>query len=220
MKKTLFTLLVLLLPTVISAQHFHLKLGGGIASHIKGSQSIGAFKIGIGYEYELSQKWTILSSLVAYGKGWKEKDQVVNYYDDNHELVYNDDGSIRTGIKNRTTTANYLEIPVVFNYYLRTGESRYVVFSAGPYIACGISGKQKTKGDTEEYMGRRLYYESKTFKEHGVHRFDTGLTAGLGYQFPAHITLGVEADFGLTKFNTEGDRNLTVLVALSYQFGL
>ena len=209
---------MLLCAATASAQHFHLKLGGGIASHLKDTKNIGAFKIGIGYEYELSQKWTIMPSLVAYGKGWKEKDQVVNYYDDNHELVYNDDGTVRTGLKNRTTTANYLEVPVVFNYYLRTGESRYVVFSAGPYIACGISGKQKTKGDAEEYMGRKLYYEKKTFKELGVHRFEAGVTAGVGYQFPIHITAGVEMDYGLTKFNTAGRHNFTLLFALSYQF--
>ena len=218
MKKTIFFLVLTLCCTALHAQHFHLRLGGGLASHLSGGQNIGAFKIGLGYEYEINQHWTILPSLVAYGKGWKGKDQIVNYYDDNHELVYNDDGTVRQGVKNRTTTANYLEVPVVFNYYLRTGESRYVVFSAGPYVAVGISGRQKTKGDTDEYQGRRLYYEKKTFKEHGAHRLDAGLTAGLGYQFPIGLTLGVEADLGVLKFNTAGDRNLSLLIALSYQF--
>lgn len=65
------------------------------------------------------------------------------------------------GIKNRTATQNYIEVPLLFSYYWRMGESRYVVLSAGPYVAYGVGGKQKTKGDTEQSGVERYFTRIK-----------------------------------------------------------
>ena len=85
-------------------------------------------------------------------------------------------------------------------------------------MAYGLGGKQTTRGDVGQIGSRKLYYDTQTFKEHGTHRFDGGLTIGLGYQLPSHLTLGIETDLGLTKFNATGDRNVTALATLTYQF--
>lgn len=218
MKKTLFLLALCFVALSAAAQNVQFKIGGGFASHYgSSSQLVGAFKVGVGYEIEFNQHFTFTPTLSVYGKGWKDPNQRVFVYDDNHQQVFDESGNPRTSIKNRTTTANYVEIPLLFSYYLRTGESRYVVFSAGPYVACGISGKQKTKGDAETTGSNKLYYEEKTFNEQGVHRFDAGVQAIVGYAFPSGVTLGLEADFGVTKFNADGDRNLSALISLGYR---
>lgn len=219
MRKIQLFFALLLAALTAGAQNVQFKLGGGFSSHFDSeSQLVGAFKIGVGYEWEFNQHFTFMPTLSVYGKGWKDPNQRVFVYDDNGQQRFDEvTGQPLTSIRNRTTTANYVELPLLFSYYLRTGESRYVVFSAGPYVACGISGKQKTKGDGEKPGSEKLYYEGKTFNEVGTHRFDAGIQTMVGYAFPSGFTLGVEADFGLTKFNTAGDRNVSALISLGYK---
>ncbi|MBR1732664.1 MAG: PorT family protein [Alloprevotella sp.] len=219
-RHTLLTILAAALTTLpCTAQNWQLKIGGGLSTVSRDAAPVGAFKGGIGYEVEFDQHWTLTPALCIYGKGWKNHNQTVFLYDEEGQQLYDEEGQPRTGIKNRTTTANYLELPLLFNYYARLSEGHYLVFSAGPYAAVGLSGKQKTKGDTEQQEGgRRFYYETRTFKESGTHRFEAGLTAGIGYQLPSHMTVGIEADYGLTKFNDRGLHNIAALLTLAYQF--
>ena len=189
-----------------------------MATHYNNATPIGSFKAGLGVEFELSQSLTFAPSLVFYAKGWKNHNQRVYFRNDDGSQALDKDGNPITGIRNRTTTANYLELPLVFNYYFRLSAGHYIVASAGPYVAYGLGGKQTTRGDVGQIGSRKLYYDTQTFKEHGTHRFDGGLTIGLGYQLPSHLTLGIETDLGLTKFNAAGDRNVTALVTLTYQF--
>jgi len=200
------------------AQRLQGKLGGGFATHYSGAQVIGAFKAGIGVEFELDQHFTLSPALLVYGKGWKNKNQTVYVYDEDKNLVYDDAGEPLTVVKQRSTSANYLELQVLANYFFYLPRNYYFYVSAGPYAAYGLSGKQKTKGDGEAEEAEKLYYESKTFKEQGVKRFDAGLTLGAGIQFPSHLMLGVESDLGLLKFNDDGDRNLTFILSLTYAF--
>lgn len=214
-------ILVLMLCAAVGvqAQNVQFKVGGGFSSHYDGSsQLVGAFKVGVGYEWEFNQHWTFTPTLSVYGKGWKDPNQRVFVYDDSGNQRFDEEtGEPLTSIRNRTTTANYVEVPLLFSYYFRTGESRYVVLSAGPYVAYGISGKQKTKGDAERPGSEKLYYEDKTFDEKGVYAFDAGVQVMAGYAFPSGFTLGVEADFGVTKFNKAGDRNVSALISLGYK---
>ena len=211
--------LLLLLAMPAAAQHLQMKIGGGFASHHSDAKLVGAFKAGLGYEIELSQHLTVTPWLTAYAKGWKDKDQVVKYYDEQGNPILNADGTQRTGIKSRTTSANYLEVPVLFNYYLRLDESRYVVLSAGPYAALGINGQSKKRvAMPNKKVVAKCFITTPTFKGAGIHRFDAGLTVGVGYQFPTHITVGVETDFGLLSFDKSGARNVSGLITLGYQF--
>lgn len=201
-----------------TAQNLQFKFGGGLASHYGTSEAVGAFKVGVGYEIEFDQHWTFTPGLAIYGKGWKDPNQSVYVFDEKGNQLFDEEtGEPIMGIMNRSATQNYLQLPLLFSYYLRTGESRYVVFSAGPYVAYGITGKQKTKGDTERPGAERFYYEKKTFNEPGIHRFDAGIQAMVGYQFPMGMTLGIEADFGLAKFNTAGRRNISGLISIGYK---
>lgn len=213
-------LLALLLPLGhAQAQTFNFQIGGGLSTHYgSSSQAVGAYKIGVGYEWELGQHWAFSPSLQFYGKGWKDPNEQVYVFDDDHKQLFDEEtGEPLTGTMNRSATKNYLELPLLITYYLRTGESRYWVFRAGPYLAYGVGGKQKTKGDAQQTGVNRYYYEQKTFNEPGTHRFDFGLQTFVGYQFPSSFTLGLEADWGLIKWNTAGKRNLSALISLGYK---
>lgn len=219
MKKKILFILLSLIPTMLSAQNLHLKLGGGFSSHYGSAQVIGAFKIGLGYEIEFNQHWSFTPGLEVYGKGWKDPNQTVYVFDQEGNQMFDEEtGEPLLGIKNRSATQNYLELPLLFNYYWRLGESRYIMLSAGPYVAYGIGGKQKTKGDTEQSGAERYFYENKTFDEPHTHRFDYGVQTFVGYQFPSSITVGVEADWGIGNFNAAGSRNVSALISLGYKF--
>lgn len=209
--------LLLALPLMAAAQSVHFKLGGGLSSHYGSAEAVGAYKIGVGYEVELGQKWAITPGIEFYGKGWKDPDVLQPALDTDGNPVVNDAGEQMYATVNRTATQYYLQVPVLVSYFHRTGEARYVVFSAGPYFAYGVGGKRKTKGDTRFAGAERYYYETKTFDEAGTHRFDCGLQLFAGYQFANGFTVGLEADFGLCKFNSAGDRNLSGLISLGYK---
>lgn len=99
-----------------AAQNLMLKVGGGLASHYKDCRPVGAFKLGLGYEFELDQHWTVEPSLVFYGKGWKEPDEQVAIRDDEGEQLYDEEGNPLVGVRSTSATANYIELPVVVHY--------------------------------------------------------------------------------------------------------
>lgn len=215
------TLLIALLSAAaatLPAQNLLLRLGGGLASQGSDARPVGAFQIGVGYEYEFDQHWTFAPSLVFYGKGWKEADRLVPVLDDNGQPVLDEEGEPAQSIMDRSATANYLALPLTFNCYLRTGTSGYVVLTAGPYVACGLNGKIKTRGDGREPGSRKMYYEDKTFDSPGTRRFDAGITFGGGYQFRGGITVGLQGDFSLTRFAAGAGRNRSGLITLAYNF--
>ena len=218
-RKIISTLFLLAVMVTASAQTLQLRAGGGFASQYSDKKVVGAFKFGVGFEYEFDQHWAINPSLNLQGKGWKDKDVFVNDLDESGVPKKDDEGNLIMSRMGRSTTANYLELPVLMNYYLRTGEKQYVVISAGPYVACGLWGKEETKGDGRRQGSEKLYYDRNTFEKQGAHRFDAGIQTALGYQFSVGITLGVEADFGLTDFSSSSGKNVSGLVFLTYNFG-
>ncbi|HRF85401.1 MAG TPA: porin family protein [Alloprevotella sp.] len=213
------TVLLLVFAGSAAAQQIGFRIGGGLASHYSDSRPVGAFKLGVGCEVEFDQHWTLTPSLLFAARGWKDPDRTVAVLDDDGEPVLDEEGRPVTGVMSRSATANYLELPVLLSYYLRLGPSRYIVLSTGPYAAVGITGKARTKGDGERAGSEKFFYEGKTFDEPGTHRFDAGWQVHAGYQFPSGLTVGVEADFGLLRFNAAGARNVAGLLTLAYRLG-
>lgn len=206
-------------PLLANAQTFQLKAGGGLSSCFKDSRAVGAYKLGVGYEYEFDQQWTFSPFLSFYGKGFQLPDETVAIKDEEGEPVVDPEtGAPLTGIKHTSTTANYLELALPFNYYLRTGEARYLVFSAGPFAAVGVAGKQTVKGDTDRQGAERFFTETKTFDLAGTHRFDAGLQASVAYQLSRRWVLGAEGNFSLTRFSVAGERLVSGLITLTYRF--
>lgn len=205
----------------LSAQQVYLNIGGGFSSTLKDNRCVGAFKAGVAYELEFNQHWAFAPGLLFYGKGWKEKDRTVPFLTPDGQPEFDEDGNQRMGVMSRSVSANYLEIPLLMKCYIRTGNepSRYLIAALGPYVAYGLNGKIKTKGDTSRPGSEKLYYESKTFSTEGYHRFDLGLQAMIGYQCTRNLTIGIEADLGLLHVNTTGMRTVSGLISLSYRLG-
>lgn len=124
----------------------------------------------------------------------------------------------------RSYAANYIQLDAPFNYYIRQGESRYITLTAGPWLAVGIAGNRTTEGDGSQPLGRKTRYTDSTFKLDGAHRFDCGLKAGVGYQFPSSLTINLEGELGLLKtnkptpdFGNRSGRNAALMLTLSYK---
>lgn len=218
----LFTLAAVLTgAATLSAQQFYLNIGGGLSSERRDNRCVGAFKAGVAYEYEFNQHWTFSPALLFCGKGWKEKDREVPFLTPDGKPEYDEQGNQRMSVMSRSVSANYLEIPLMVRCYLRTGNEpdRYLILGMGPYVACGLNGKIKTKGDTSRPGSEKIYYDTPTFRTEGYHRFDMGLQAMLGYQCTRHLTIGIEAELGLLRVNSSGARTEAGLISLSYRLG-
>ena len=219
--RKIFILLAIIIATISAkAQSFQFEIGGGLAKHYGPSKVVGAYKIGAGYEYELNQKWTLNPQIAFYGKGWKKPDETMLVFNEDGSPMMNEEtGEQYTSTKSVSSTAYYIEIPLLVNYYIRTAPLQYIVISAGPYAAIGVGGKQKTKGDSDAVGAQRLYYTNKTFDIDGAHRFDAGLQIGAGYEFANGLTLGAEADFGFLNVKRGGSKNVSALISLTYKLG-
>lgn len=199
------------------AQFVVAKVGGGLASAYGSVRAVGAYKAGVAYEYEIGGNWSLEGGLFYNGKGYKEKDKTVSIFDDAGVPVLDDNGNQRTGKMNRTVNAQYISLPVVFHYYCELTPQKYLVFTAGPYAAYGVGGKDKTKGDASLSDYKRYYSDRNTFSVSGTKRFDLGLEVGLGYQWTQALTVAAEADFGMLRMRPSR-RNLSAMLTLSYRF--
>lgn len=219
MMRTLFTLLLLTLSTALSAQHWQLHAGGGLATQLRGGQVVGAYRFGVGYEHEFDQHWTIAPALLVSGKGWKDDDRLTRVIDDETGApAVTEEGTPVYSTMGRKATATYLEAVIPINYYLRTGTARYVVLAAGPYLALGLGGNTETRGDGSAEGSAKLYYEHNTFGASGIRRFDLGLYGFAGYQFASGLSAGISADLGALRVRKSGPRNAAALVSLTYTF--
>ncbi|MBR4297658.1 MAG: PorT family protein [Bacteroidaceae bacterium] len=200
------------------AQHIQLKAGGGLSKLDSQSSAVPAWRLGAGYEFEFDQHWTFSPALLFAIKGWESPDEIVYKKDDSGNILVDPEtGNPLTGVKNTETVTYHVELPLLFNYYLRTKERQYVVFSAGPYVAYGISGKTKVKGDTDRQGAERFYYDYNPFSDGDAKRFEAGVQVGVGYQFSNGITAGVDLNYAFTK--VIGNRKpVSALLSFSYMF--
>ena len=183
------------------AQYLQVKAGGGLSTLYSGARAVGAYKFGVGYEYELGQRWSIAPALTFSGKGWKDPDRAVHLTDDDDRPLYNDDGTPRYGVMSRSAAACYLQLPVLLCYYHRLGPGRYILLGGGPYAALGIAGKTKIKGDASRHGSEKVYAEHNTFGHDGVRRFDAGVQLTAGYR---HTTLSSDSYEALSDLYLQG----------------
>ncbi|MBR4129167.1 MAG: PorT family protein [Bacteroidaceae bacterium] len=217
MKKILL-IFILSIGITAQAQHLQLKVGGGLAKLDKHSSVVPAWRLGVGYELEFDQHWTFSPAVIFAIKGWENPDEIVDKKDnDGNPVLDPETGTPLTGVKNVSTITYHVEVPLLFNYYLRTKERQYVVFSAGPYAAYGVSGKTKVKGDTDRLGAERYYYDFDPFSDGDGKRFEVGAQVGVGYQFSNGVTAGVDFSYAFTK--VDGQRKpVSALLSFSYLF--
>lgn len=220
MNRILLTLLLALSAGAAGAQSLVLRMGGGLASRTGGGhRPVGSYFIGLAYEYEFDQRFTFSPGLAFRGQGWRLADELVPMLGPDGKPVVGDDGEQRLGVMRRSATAGYLELPLLFNCYLRTSASRYVCLTFGPYAAVGVAGKFETKGDGQASGADKFYYSVPTFSSDGARRFDAGLEAGAAFHFNTGFSLGLDARFGLVPTAPGAGRNIAGVIALGYRFG-
>lgn len=114
----------------VSAQEdskFTWKAGVGI-SNLAGSDNAGlktaiSFKLGVGYEYALSESFSIEPAVMLHNKGFKV-DGFSNY-----------------------VARYFLEVPVLAAYKVNLNNNCQLVLNAGPYVAYGLFGSDIEWGD-------------------------------------------------------------------------
>jgi hypothetical protein len=99
----------------------------------------------------------------------------------------------------KTTTFNYLEIPLNMLYKIGSPKSRFYI-GGGPSVAFGISGK--SKDEVSEYPITFGKSNSGEFK-----RLDLGLNLLAGYHFGNGIFISFNYNFGLNNLVIGGDSN-------------
>lgn len=114
---------------------------------------------------------------------------------------------------------NYFEMPLLAAFHVGTAANFDMVFTAGPYLAYGVKGKQDIKVDD-------LTVSYNTFGDSevngvvipGLRRFDAGLMAGVALDFP-RWTVGLDGEFGLCKLvSYSKTRNLAFFFTAAYKF--
>ena len=216
--KHILLIFILSFGITAQAQHLQLKVGGGLSKLDCSSSAVSAWRLGAGYELEFDQHWTFSPAVIFAIKGWENPDEIVYKKDDNgNVLVDASTNEPQMGVKNTSTLTYNIEVPLMLNYYLRTKERQYVVFSAGPYVAFGVAGKTKVKGDTDRFGAERYYYDFNPFNDGDCKRFEAGVQVGAGYQFSNGITAGLDFNYAFTKVAGEG-RMVSALLSFSYLF--
>ena len=114
----------------VSAQEdskWTLKAGVGV-SNLAGSENIGfksafSIKLGVGYEFAVSESFSIEPAVLLNNKGFKI-DGFSNY-----------------------VTRYFLEVPVMAAYKMDLNDNCQLVINAGPYVAYGLFGSDVEWGD-------------------------------------------------------------------------
>lgn len=114
---------------------------------------------------------------------------------------------------------NYFEMPLLATFHVGTASNFDMVFTAGPYLAYGVSGKRDADID-DLTISYNTFGDSKVEEEviSGLRRFDAGLIGGVALDFP-RWTVGLDGEFGLCKLASYSKtRNLAFFFTAAYKF--
>ena len=114
---------------------------------------------------------------------------------------------------------NYFEMPLLAAFHVGTAANFDMVFTAGPYLAYGVSGKRNIDID-DLAVSYNTFGESKIEGEivPGLRRFDAGVMAGVALDFK-RWTVGLDGEFGCCKLASNSKtRNLAFFFTAGYKF--
>lgn len=103
----------------------------------------------------------------------------------------------------------YLQLPVHWGYKFTLAPGTRFVINAGPYVAYGIGGKAKNRGDSE-----------KVFGDNKLKRLDYGVGGGIGLEF-GKLCINGGYDFGINNISDIKDtklRNRNIYMTLGLKF--
>lgn len=142
------------------------------------------FHVGVDYEMEVAPEFYLAPGLLFSTKGAKDESM-----------------GVTTNI-----VLNYLEVPINFLYKPELGAGKLIV-AFGPYLAYGIGGKLKFKGDGG---GADLDINFGSGDEDDFKPFDMGANIGFGYELSGGLSLKLNAQLGLANIMIDGDSDNSV----------
>ena len=160
-------------------------LNGKIAGESLDNDLGTRFHVGVDYEMEVAPEFYLAPGLLFSTKGAKR--------------------DLPLGITSNTVL-NYLEVPINFVYKPELGDGKLIV-AFGPYLAYGIGGKHKVKGDGG---GADLDINFGSGDEDDFKPFDMGANIGFGYELSGGLSLKLNAQLGLANIMIDGDSDNSV----------
>ena len=163
--------------------------------------------IGAEFEYQVAQPFSVAAGLNFSMQGCKWGDFEVKK-----------DGDY-VKAKDLKMELNYLNIPIVANFYLFKG------FAIKTGVQLGFLLSANVKATTETKIGELISKQTDTrdFKDE-CKKFDVAIPIGISYQVPTiPIYIDGRYNLGLTKINKDGDtnyKNQVFQVTVGYKFAL
>lgn len=202
----LFTVLTMAAQTKVT---WSMEVGLGMSTWMGkdagNSSALFNQKVGVGIDVPLS-------GLVSFQTG-------LNWVSKGAGMDADLSGVNNLGIVDVRVNQNYFEMPLLAAFHVGTAANFDMVFTAGPYLAYGVKGKQEVEVDD-------LTLSYNTFGDSevggvilpGLRRFDAGLIGGVALDFP-RWTVGLDGEFGLSKLASYSKtRNLAFFFTAAYKF--
>ena len=105
------------------------------------------------------------------------------------------------------TRKGYFQLPIMARYNWKLNDQLRFHLALGPYVAVGISGKEKSIETTidlqDEYIGSKNEFENNIY-DYGYYRFDWGIAAETGIKIN-RFSAKFSYDMGLGKENKYGE---------------
>jgi hypothetical protein len=188
-----------LMTSITNAQTARLEGGLNLANvsitdngRVNDAKMLTSFHAGIRGDIPLGNIFSFQPGLFFTGKGTKSKsgdESSVTYY-------------------KATTNPYYVELPLNFVFKIADAKGSRFFAGAGPYLAVGVSGKNKVEG---KYLGIAFSGEEDI-------RFSDDDPTTLDYEEGAGFGILKRFDYGLN--GTAGLEGKSMTLALNYGFGL
>ncbi|WP_373513362.1 porin family protein [Persicitalea sp.] len=170
------------------------------------------YQVGLQADIILSPKFSIQPALLYVTKGFSSE---LEFRNAQGTLTGNFWGSFRP---------NYLELPVLFLYKVKVGNSCKFFGGLGPYAAAGIGGKSNFHLATGS--SRKILFGPKNNRSPDAYnRMDYGIAAAVGVEI-RKISLTVNYDHGLTEVGPNSSivgagayYNRSLALSAGYWFG-
>lgn len=113
----------------------------------------------------------------------------------------------------------YLEIPVHVGYKFAITDNFTLFANAGPYVAIGLFGKVKIKGEiADEFESEFGTSSENIFGDDAFKRFDFGLGLKAGAEINKKFQVSIGYDFGLVETLDVGTKNRNLMISLGVMF--
>ncbi|GAA4340423.1 hypothetical protein GCM10023149_51830 [Mucilaginibacter gynuensis] len=156
------------------------------------TKSLTSFHIGFFADIKFTKELSLQPALLYTGKGGSFA-YAVNIEAEGFNLAT---------VATEKLSLYYLQLPVNLVYTMPVGDN-HLFFGAGPYIAVGLSGRQKGSATIiAEGMSETTSFDQKVIfgnnpEESTVRSTDYGATALVGFKFWTGFSVNASYDFGL-----------------------